>query len=152
MPALFVGHGNPMNAIVDSAFRRTWQELGKSLPRAQAILCISAHWETDGCYVSAAESPGTIHDFHGFSQVLFDVQYPAPGSPELAEIICNQFPDILVRLDTERGLDHGAWSVLLPMFPQADIPVVQLSLDRSKPAQWHYDLGKSWDFCASMVC
>jgi len=146
MPAMFVGHGNPMNAIVDSAFRRTWQKMGISLPRPEAILCISAHWETDGCYVSGAESPVTIHDFRGFPQELFDVRYPAPGSPELAELIREALPDVLLLIDAQRGLDHGAWSVLLPMFPQADIPIVQLSLDRSKPAQWHYELGRKLGF------
>jgi len=146
MPTLFVGHGNPMNAIVDSAFRRTWQELGKTLPQPEAILCVSAHWETQGCYVSAAESPGMIHDFRGFPQELFDVRYPAPGSPELAKLIREALPDVPVLIDAQRGLDHGAWSVLLPMFPQADIPVVQLSLDRSKSAQWHYELGRKLGF------
>jgi len=149
MPALFVGHGNPMNAIVDNAFRRTWQALGKSLPRPSAILCISAHWETDGCYVSAAEAPDTIHDFHGFPQALFDVRYPAPGSPQLAHRIADALSEVPVRVDTGYGLDHGAWSVLMPMHPGADVPVVQLSLDRSRPAAWHYELGRKLAFLRS---
>jgi len=149
LPALFVGHGNPMNAIVDNPFRCNWQKLGKSLPRPSAILCVSAHWETDGCYVSAAETPDTIHDFHGFPQALFDVRYPAPGSAKLAHRIADALTDVPVRIDTGYGLDHGAWSVLMPMYPEADIPVVQLSLDRSRPAAWHYDLGRKLAFLRS---
>ncbi|OIO68264.1 MAG: 4,5-DOPA dioxygenase extradiol [Zetaproteobacteria bacterium CG12_big_fil_rev_8_21_14_0_65_55_1124] len=144
MPAMFVGHGNPMNTIVDSTYRRTWQALGKSLPRPAATLCISAHWETDGCYVSGSQAPDTIHDFYGFPQALFDVSYPAPGSPGLAQRVHDALPDVLI--DAQRGLDHGVWSVLLPMFPDADIPVVQLSLDRSKPAEFHYAMGRRLAF------
>jgi len=146
MPALFIGHGNPMNAIQDTQYRRSWQELGRSLPRPKAILCISAHWETEGCYISGAEAPETIHDFHGFPQPLFDVQYPAPGSPMLAMRIADVLFDVPVKIDTMRGIDHGAWSVLMPMYPDADIPIVQLSLDRSRPAAWHYELGKKLSF------
>ncbi len=125
MPALFVGHGSPMNAIEDNAWRRNWRTAALDLPRPKAILCISAHWETLGVAVSASAAPPTIHDFGGFPQALFDVQYRAP-----------------VRLDPVRGLDHGAWSVLLPMYPDADIPVVQLSLDRRRTPQQHYDLAR----------
>lgn len=146
MPALFVGHGNPMNAIEDCRFRRTWQQLGMNLPRPQAILCVSAHWETNGCFVSAAETPETIHDFYGFPQALSDVRYPAPGSPGLAQTIAAALADVPVQIDAARGLDHGAWSVLMPMYAGADIPIVQLSLDRTKSAAWHYELGKKLRF------
>jgi len=146
MPAMFVGHGNPMYAIEDNTYSLTWRALGKHMPRPQAVLCISAHWETRGCFVSGAESPETIHDFHGFPQALFDVQYPAPGSPELAMHIADTLADVPVSIDTTRGIDHGAWSVLMPMYPGADVPIVQLSLDRGKPAAWHYELGQKLAF------
>jgi 4,5-DOPA dioxygenase extradiol len=143
MPALFVGHGNPMNAIEDSEFSRVWAEVGQSIPKPKAILCISAHWETEGTRVTAMELPRTIHDFHGFPKPLFDMDYPAPGKPALARLIRETVADVPVTLDYEWGLDHGAWSVLCRMFPQADIPVAQLSLDRTKPPAFHYGLGKS---------
>jgi len=142
MPALFIGHGSPMNTIEDNDFRRSWQELGKTLPRAKAILCISAHWETMGVAITASQSSDTIHDFYGFPKALFDVQYPAPGSPELALHIADLLDGENVHLDTERGLDHGAWSVLQPMYPAAEIPVLQLSLDRTRSAAAHYELAK----------
>ncbi len=141
MPALFVGHGNPMNAIEDNEFSRTWATVGKSLPRPKAILCVSAHWETKGVQVTAMDNPRTIHDFSGFPRPLFDVKYPAPGSPSLAMLVRHML-GAQVRLDTGWGLDHGAWSVLCRMFPAADIPVVQLSLDRTKDAAAHYALGQ----------
>lgn len=140
MPAMFVGHGNPMNAITDNAYRRSWQALGQRLPRPQAILCISAHWETDGTLITGSDMPRTIHDFHGFPQALFDVQYPAPGSPALACLIHEFLPEVQINLHW--GLDHGAWSVLMPMFPDAGVPVLQLSLDRSLSAKQHYELGQ----------
>jgi len=142
MPALFIGHGSPMNTIEDNDFRRSWQELGKTLPRAKAILCISAHWETMGVAITASQSSDTIHDFYGFPKALFDVQYPSPGSPELALHIADLLDGEKVHLDTERGLDHGAWSVLQPMYPAAEIPVLQLSLDRTRSAAAHYELAK----------
>src|SRR5262245_51428700 len=140
MPVVFVGHGSPMNAIEDNAFRRSWVALGARLPRPKAILCVSAHWETRGVLLTAPERPGTIHDFLGFPQTLFDVRYPAPGDPALARRAAALLASTRARLDPERGLDHGAWSVLLAMYPRADVPVVQLSLDTSRPAEFHYEL------------
>ena len=142
MPALFVGHGSPMNAIEDNAWRRSWQALGKRLPRPKAILCISAHWETEGVFVGSAEKPDTIHDFRGFPKALFDVRYPAPGSPALAHRVADLVDDPRVHFDSHRGLDHGVWSVLQPMFPEADIPVVPLSLSILQPGAWHYDFAQ----------
>ena len=146
MPALFIGHGSPMNAIEDNDFSREWRRLGPRLPRPRAILCVSAHWETRGIHVSAAAQPETIHDFYGFPKPLFDVRYPAPGSPALARRVAELLgggPDPQrVHLDPGRGLDHGAWSVLRMLYPQADIPVVQLSLDSARPGPWHYALGQ----------
>lgn len=142
MPVLFLGHGSPMNAIEDNAWRRSWQALGQRLPRPKAILCISAHWETQGVYVGSAEHPETIHDFRGFPKALFDVRYPAPGSPELAHRVAELVRTPRVHFDSHRGLDHGVWSVLRPMYPEADIPVVPLSLSSLQPGAWHYDLAR----------
>ena len=142
MPVLFVGHGSPMNAIEENEFSQEWRVMGKSLPKPQAILCISAHWETKGTSVTGMEKPRTIHDFGGFPQELFEVQYPAPGSQELAGETKNTIKKTEIILDDRWGLDHGCWSVLKRMFPEADIPVIQLSLDYSQPAQYHYDLGR----------
>ena len=142
MPVLFIGHGSPMNAIEDNEFSRGWREVARALPRPKAILCISAHWETWGTLVTAMEQPRTIHDFGGFPRALFEAQYPAPGSKWLAEEAVNAVRSVEVGLDKDWGLDHGAWSVLKQMFPGADVPVAQLSLDYTKPAQYHYDLGK----------
>jgi 4,5-DOPA dioxygenase extradiol len=142
-PALFLGHGSPMNVIEDNAFRRSWQDLGKRLRRPRAILAISAHWETRGTYVTGSEKPDTIHDFSGFPRALFDVRYRAPGSDWLAHRVGELADGVRVHIDTHRGLDHGAWGVLQPMFPEADIPVVQLSLSSLQPGAWHYDLGRS---------
>ena len=142
MPVLFVGHGNPMNAIERNAFHRGWEEIGRQLPRPKAILCISAHWETRGVAVMASEKPETIHDFYGFPRELYEIQYPAPGSPELARRAAGLLAQARPRLALDWGLDHGAWSVLAAMFPEADIPVVQLSLDTRQPAAFHYDLGR----------
>ncbi len=139
MPALFLGHGSPMNAIEDNGFHRSWTALGERLPRPRAVLCVSAHWETRGVRTGAAAQPETIHDFYGFPQALFDVQYPAPGDAALAHRAAGLAG---ARLDAQRGLDHGAWGVLIAMFPQADVPVVQLSLDSSQPGAFHYALGR----------
>jgi len=142
MPVLFVGHGNPMNAIEDNEFVSGWINIGKSLPTPNAILCISAHWVTRGTHVTAMEKPTTIHDFGGFPQELFEVQYPAPGSPELAKEIKALISKTVVGLDEKWGLDHGCWSVLKHIYPNADIPLVQLSLDYYQDAQYHYELAK----------
>lgn len=142
MPVLFVGHGSPMNAIEDNEFSRGWQAIGKTLPHPRAILCISAHWETRGTYVTAVEKPATIHDFGGFPQDLFNVRYPAPGSPTLARETKSTVTMTDVGLDEKWGLDHGAWSVIRHLYPKADVPVVQLSLDYMQKPQYHYDLGK----------
>jgi len=141
MPALFVGHGSPMNAIEENEFSRAWMTVGASLPKPRAILCISAHWETGGPCVTAMSQPKTIDDFYGFPEALSQKQYPAPGSPELAYLIQETLP-LGVKLDYEWGLDHGTWSVLCRMFPKAEIPVVQLSLDRTQKPEFHYELGQ----------
>jgi 4,5-DOPA dioxygenase extradiol len=142
MPVLFVGHGSPMNAVVDNAFSRTWTEVGATVGRPDAILCVSAHWETDGVMVTAMERPRTIHDFYGFPDVLNSKLYPAPGSPELARRARESVTKTVVALDQSWGLDHGTWSVLARMFPRADIPVIQLSLDRRQSPAWHYELAR----------
>ncbi len=142
MPALFVGHGSPMNAIEDNVFSRAWEDIGKTLPRPRAILCISAHWQTSGVKTTAMEQPRTIYDFYGFPKALYEVRYPAPGSPELARLVQESVHRQEVRPDLEWGLDHGAWSVLCRMFPRADIPVVQLSLDYRLSPETHYALGQ----------
>jgi 4,5-DOPA dioxygenase extradiol len=142
VPVLFVGHGSPMNAIEDNEFSRAWAAAGQSLPRPRAILCISAHWETIGTQVTAVERPKTIYDFYGFPQPLYEAQYPAPGSPDLARLAQETVRTTRVQPDYGWGLDHGAWSVLSRMFPRADIPVIQLSLDRTKEPAFHYELGR----------
>ncbi len=140
MPVLFLGHGSPMNAIELNEFSRGWQQIGKSLPVPNAILCVSAHWETRGTFVTAMEKPRTIHDFGGFPRALFDVQYPAPGSPDLARETSKIITQTKVGLDENWGLDHGAWSVIKHLYPKADIPVIQLSLDYGKSPREHYAL------------
>ena len=146
MPVLFLGHGSPMNAIEDNDYRRAWQVLGAEFgvrrPRPQLILCISAHWLTTGWHVTAMAKPRTIHDFGGFPQELFDQQYPAPGAPDIARAISEGIEAPPVGLDDAWGLDHGAWSVLKPMFPDADIPVIQLSVDYARPPAEHVALGR----------
>jgi 4,5-DOPA dioxygenase extradiol len=142
LPALFVGHGSPMNAIEDSEFSRTWAKFGKEIPKPKAVLVISAHWLTNGTYVTAMEAPRTIHDFGGFPQELFNVQYPAKGSPEVANETAKLITSTNVGLDHEWGLDHGTWSIVKHMYPNADIPVLQLSIDYRKPAQYHFDLAQ----------
>jgi 4,5-DOPA dioxygenase extradiol len=142
MPVLFLGHGSPMNAIEDNEFSLAWQEAAREIPQPKAILCISAHWETRGSQVTAMEAPRTIHDFYGFPRPLFEKQYPAPGSPDLAERITKLVKQSTVAPDQSWGLDHGTWSVLCRMYPQADVPVVQLGLDRSVGNAHHYQLGR----------
>src|SRR5690554_6917060 len=142
MPVLFIGHGNPMNAIEENEFVSAFKKLGKELVQPNAILCISAHWETKGTFVTAIQNPPTIHDFGGFPQALFDVQYPAPGSPELAQETKKLITKTNVGLDDKWVLDHGAWSVIKHLYPKANIPAVQLSLDYSKTPQMHYELAQ----------
>lgn len=142
LPAVFAGHGSPMNAIEDTSAGRAWRDLGARLPRPKAILCVSAHWETDGVAVTFSEKPETIHDFGGFPRELHEMAYPAPGSPALAKRVAELLRPEPVVLDGSRGLDHGAWSVLAAMYPGADVPVVQLSLDRTRTGPEHYALAK----------
>lgn len=143
LPVLFLGHGSPMTTITDVPERRAWQALGRVLPRPRAILVVSAHWETDGqTHVTGDHAPRTIHDFRGFPQELFDLQYPAPGSPELAARIVDLLGSVQATPDNSWGFDHGAWGVMQPMFPDADIPMVNMSLDRALTADAHLDLGK----------
>lgn len=143
LPVLFIGHGSPMNAIEDNAWSRAWRALGARLPRPRAILCVSAHWETPGPWLTGSLQPPTIHDFGGFPQALFDVRYPAPGDPALAERVVELLgEDAFARLHPDRGLDHGAWSVLRPMYPDADVPIVQLGIDSRRPGGWHVALAQ----------
>ena len=141
-PAIFAGHGSPMYAIEPNRYTAAWSAIGKSLKRPDAILVISAHWVTRGTWVTAMAKPKTIHDFGGFPQALFDIQYPAPGSPALADRIKELLNIPIVLEENEWGIDHGAWSVLKYLYPNADVPVVQLSLDGSMSAREHYDLAK----------
>ena len=142
MPVLFLGHGSPMNAIEENEFVVGFRNIGKSIPKPAAILCVSAHWETRGTYVTAMEQPKTIHDFAGFPKALFDVQYPAPGSPDLANKTKSLITTTTVELDYKWGLDHGAWSVIRHLYPGGDVPVIQMSLDYYQTPQYHYDLMK----------
>jgi 4,5-DOPA dioxygenase extradiol len=141
MPALFIGHGNPMNAITDNPYREAWLALGKNLPKPKAILCISAHWQTRGTHVCAIEHPQTIHDFGGFPAELFAQQYPAPGAPQYAKLVCDLLSN-KIKSTLDWGLDHGAWSVLQSLFPDADVPVFQLSLDVDLNFSEHFKLAK----------
>ena len=143
LPAIFFGHGNPLNALSRNSYTEGWAAIGASLPRPQAILCVSAHWYVPGTAVTAMDRPRTIHDFGGFPPELYEVQYPAPGSPALATRVQSLLAPIRVELDQNNwGLDHGTWSVLCHVFPQADIPVVQLSIDETQPSEVHYQLAK----------
>lgn len=146
MPVLFIGHGNPMNAITDNLYSRGWAEMGAKLTQPKAILCISAHWLTRGTAVTMAPKPRTIHDFGGFPQELYEVQYPAPGAVDYAKLAIANIQSTKVHEDVEWGLDHGAWSVLKNMYPLADIPVFQLSIDYAKPPQYHFNLAKELAF------
>ena len=141
-PVFFIGHGSPMNGIEQNIFSKKWQEIGKKIDLPCAVLVVSAHWLTKGTHVTAMSEPKTIHDFGGFPQELFDVQYPAPGSPFFAEETAKLITSTNVGLDHDWGLDHGTWSVVKHMFPEANVPVLQLSIDYYKPAQYHYDLAK----------
>ena len=143
MPAIFFGHGNPMNALLKNAYTDGWKDIGNSIPRPKAVLAISAHWYIPACAVTANSAPQTIHDFGGFPKELYQVRYPAPGSPELARRVKDLLAHVSVGLDESWGLDHGTWAVLRHVFPDADIPVVQLSIDERQPAQFHYEIGQS---------
>ena len=142
MPLLFIGHGSPMNAIEDNEFSQRWKQLGKEIPAPKAVLIVSAHWLTNGTKITAMEYPKTIHDFGGFPKELFDVNYPAPGNPALAKETAALIHSTVVDLDHNWGLDHGAWMIVCNMYPNAQIPILQLSIDYSKDAQYHYDLAK----------
>jgi 4,5-DOPA dioxygenase extradiol len=144
MPVVFFGHGSPMIALETNDTTRTWKAMGEAFGKPRAILCVSAHWLTQGVAVTAMTAPRTIHDFGAsFPKALFDMQYPAPGSPELAARIRNLLAPQPVALDQQGwGLDHGTWSVLSKVYPDADVPVVQLSMDATKPPEWHFELAK----------
>ncbi|AIY43808.1 hypothetical protein LT85_4650 [Collimonas arenae] len=144
MPAIFFGHGSPMNALEDNRYTTAWTQLGASVAqlKPKAILSVSAHWYTRGIGVTAMAMPKTIHDFGGFPQALFDVRYPAPGDPQLAAQVRDLLAPLSVTMDQSWGLDHGTWSVLVKAFPNADVPVIQLSIDAMQPAQFHFDLGR----------
>ncbi len=142
LPAIFFGHGNPMNALLDNQYTRRWNAIGRSLPRPTAILSISAHWYVPGTGVTVSTAPRTIHDFGGFPKELYQIRYPAPGDPELAKRVARLLAPLSVVLDTSWGLDHGTWAVLKHVFPEADIPVVQLSIDETKPPEWHFEIAR----------
>jgi len=142
MPAIFFGHGNPMNALAENKWTRGWAEIGRSIARPNAILCISAHWYVSALAVTAMQQPRTIHDFGGFPRELLEFNYPAPGSPQLANRVIELLGDDCLADEGQWGLDHGTWSVLCHAFPDADIPVVQLSLDETREASWHYELAQ----------
>lgn len=142
MPVLFLGHGSPMNAIEENEFVTGFRSIVKEIPKPNAILCVSAHWETKGTFVTAMQNPPTIHDFGGFPKELFAVQYPAPGSPDLAKQTKSLISKTEVGLDDKWGLDHGAWSVIKHLYPNADIPVIQMSIDYSQSPQYHYELAQ----------
>jgi len=142
LPAIFFGHGNPMNALLSNAYTQAWQRIGVETPRPKAILSISAHWFVPGTGVTVSTAPRTIHDFGGFPRELYQVQYPAPGDPDLARRVQTLLTPLPVTLDTTWGLDHGTWSVLTHVYPAADIPIVQLSIDETRPASFHYEIGR----------
>jgi 4,5-DOPA dioxygenase extradiol len=141
-PAIFFGHGNPMNALKETGYAAEWMRLGKQMQKPEAILAISAHWFVPGIRVTANEYPPTIHDFGGFPKTLYDIRYPAPGNPGLARRVQALLAPSLVAFDASWGLDHGTWSVLRHVFPEADVPVIQLSIDATQPAAFHFKLGR----------
>lgn len=142
MPVVFFGHGNPMNALAKNSYTEAWATIGRSIPRPKAVLCVSAHWYVPGTAVTAMPRPRTIHDFGGFPRELYEVQYPAPGDPGLAQRVREALEPLPVALDQKWGLDHGTWSVLCHLFPRADVPIVQLSIDETQPPQFHYETGR----------
>ncbi len=142
MPVIFFGHGNPMNALEDNAYTRGWAEIARSIPRPKAIVSVSAHWYLPGTMVTAMDRPRTIHDFGGFPRELHAYEYPAPGDRDLANRLCDLVAPVAVELDQQWGLDHGTWAVLCHVYPQAGIPIVQLSIDETQPASFHYELGR----------
>lgn len=143
MPTIFFGHGNPMNGLFQNSYTEGWTRIGREIPRPKAILSISAHWYIPETAVTAMPNPRTIHDFGGFPQKLFEVQYPAPGSPELANRVRELLAPVNARSDSRWGLDHGTWAVLCHVFAEADIPIVQLSIDETQPAGFHYELARN---------
>lgn len=142
LPAVFFGHGNPMNALLSNAYTEAWSAIGASIPRPKAVLCISAHWYLPQTGVTVSTAPRTIHDFGGFPRELYQVKYPAPGDPDLALRVQQMLAPVPVTLDDSWGLDHGAWSVLCHAYPKADVPVVQLSIDETQPASFHYEVAR----------
>jgi len=142
MPVLFIGHGSPMNGIEDNEFSRRWKKMAEEIPQPRAVLVVSAHWYTRGTKITAMENPQTIHDFGSFPQALFNVQYPSPGYPQLAAETASLITSTSVELDHDWGLDHGAWTIIRHMYPKANIPVLQLSIDYTKSPQYHYGLSK----------
>ena len=142
LPAIFFGHGNPMNALLDNEYTRRWSAIGQSIAKPKAILSISAHWYVPATGVTVSTAPRTIHDFGGFPPELYQVKYPAPGDPELARRVQQLLAPVPVALDNSWGLDHGTWSVLKHVYPQAAIPIVQLSIDETQPAEWHFDIAR----------
>ena len=143
MPAVFFGHGNPMNALSNNSYTEGWRRLGRELPKPKAILSISAHWCVSQTAVTVMKAPRTIHDFGGFPRELYEVQYPAPGAPEVARHVHKLLSPLRVELDESWGLDHGTWSVLKHLYPDADIPVIQLSIDETRPASFHFERGRN---------
>lgn len=142
MPTIFFGHGNPMNAIDDNAYTRGWAKIGREIPRPAGIVCVSAHWYPPATLVTSMERPRTIHDFGGFPRPLYEMQYPAPGAPELASRVISLLEPASVQRDERWGLDHGTWAVLCHVYPGADIPIIQLSMDETLPAEEHYAIGR----------
>jgi 4,5-DOPA dioxygenase extradiol len=142
MPAIFFGHGNPMNAVSRNEYTEGWAAVGREIPRPAAVVCVSAHWYLPATLVTAQSAPRTIHDFGGFPRELYEVQYPAPGAPHVAARVRELLAPVNVGMDENWGLDHGTWSVLCHVFPDADVPVVQLAIDETQPASFHYELGR----------